>query len=83
MDFPGISQGCRAFQQILLGRNLCRSPVEMGRQTGTSQNEAEPSSCSLGFFQTEDALERFPKALMEICPLKPAMVRLAGKKMKP
>lgn len=82
VDFPGISQGCRAFQQIPLGRSLCRSPVVMGGQTGTPENEAGPSSYSLGFFQSEDALERFQKALMEMCPLKLAVVRLAEKKMK-
>lgn len=78
-----IFQGSpRAFQQIPLGRSLCSSPVVMGGQTGTPQNEAGPSSYSLGFFQSENALERFQKALVEMCPLKPAVLRLAGKKMK-
>lgn len=54
----------------------------MGGQAGTSQNESGLSSHSLCFFQSEDALERFQQALMEMSPLKAAVVRWAEKKMK-
>lgn len=58
-----------------LGRSLCRSPVVMGGQAGTSQSEAGPSSYSL-------CTGEVPAAPMEMCPLKPAVVRWAEEKMK-
>lgn len=81
----GFSRGLPGQQSLPAdpsGQEPLQSPVVMGGQAGTSQSEAGPSSHSLGFSQSEDALERFQKALMEMCPPKLAVVRWAERKMK-